>query len=90
MQAVQCAIGIAISYVFTFRQSLLNKIDTCLILLYHLAGFLADKFNGFMWSFAVAGILMQCAGILPVALVWLKKDEGDRTAERQCIEPEQV
>ena len=43
-----------------------------------------------MWSFTVAGILMQCAGILPVVLVWLKKDEGDRAAGRQGIKPEQV
>jgi len=54
-----------------------------------LAGFLADTFNGYMWSFTVAGILMQCAGILPIILVYLKKEER-KPKERQIIEPEQV
>jgi len=56
---------------------------------FNFSGFLADTFNGYMWSFTVAGILMQCAGILPIILVYLKKEER-KPKERQIIEPEQV
>ncbi|KAL9954855.1 hypothetical protein ACROYT_G042440 [Oculina patagonica] len=50
-----------------------------------LAGFLADKFDGYMWSFTVAGILMQFAGILPVVLLWLKKKEAHRSVEQKRL-----
>ena len=51
------------------------------------AGFLADKFNCYRWSFIVAGILMQCAGMLPFVLVWLKKDEHRHSVARHISEP---
>lgn len=54
-----------------------------------LAGFLADQLDGYSWSFRVAGILMLCAGILPVALVWLKKEEAG-SAELQNREAQNV
>lgn len=51
-----------------------------------LAGFLADRFDGYMWSFTFAGILLLCAGIVPVFLLCLKKDHK----RRKIKEPQQV
>lgn len=53
---------------------------------FHVVGFLADTFDGYKWSFTVAGILMQIAGILPVLLLWLKKTEARRPIQRKIIE----
>ena len=54
------------------------------------AGFLADKFNCYRWSFMVAGILMQFAGILPFVLVWLNKEKDRHSAARHISEPAQI
>ena len=53
----------------------------------YFAGFLADEFNCYRWSFMVAVVLMQCAGILPFVLVWLKKDEYRHSVARNISEP---
>ncbi|XP_078351060.1 monocarboxylate transporter 10-like isoform X2 [Oculina patagonica] len=50
-----------------------------------LAGFLADTYDGYMWSFTVAGIVMQFAGILPVVLLWHKKKEAHRSVEQKRL-----
>ena len=51
------------------------------------AGFIADTFDGYRWSFTVAGILMQLAGILPVILLCLKRNGAQHSADRQRLEP---
>jgi len=51
-----------------------------------LAGFIADTFDGYKWSFTVAGILMQFAGILPVILLCLKKNDAQQSVDRQRVE----
>jgi len=48
-------------------------------------GFIADTFDGYKWSFTVAGILMQFAGILPVILC-IKKNDAQRSIDRQTLE----
>ena len=49
-------------------------------------GFIADTFDGYKWSFTVAGILMQFAGIFPVILLCLKKNDAQQSVDRQRLE----
>ena len=51
------------------------------------AGFIADTFDGYKWSFTVAGILMQLAGILPVILLCLKRNDAQQPVDRQRLQP---
>lgn len=62
---------------------LLNELNVHKCFALNFVGFLADTFNGYKWSFTVAGILMLCAGVLPVVLVCFKKKEN-RRVELQC------
>ena len=61
---------------FDCNYSLLRLQSQTARLLSIIAGFLADVFDCYTWSFIMSGILVQIAALLPLVLFCLRKKKG--------------